>query len=251
MAVDAAEGARDGGRGWLRRHPWLSGAAGAVAVGGIAFVLIWFQPQALLFDTVVDEEFPVAEAVDDADTDPTDAESAADDEPSDDGDEPTAEEDGDVEERETVEDAGPVALMAGEFASRNRYTVTGTATVYALEDGSRTLRLEDFESTNGPDLYVYLTAADHADTDDDLDADVVDLGRLRGNIGNQNYEIPDEVASTATTPWSSGACGSPPASALPTSRPPERRSQVGPRSSAGNSIRASWRPTPTTGAGAT
>jgi hypothetical protein len=71
--------------------------------------------------------------------------------------------------------------------------VTGGATVYELEDGTRTLRLEPFESTNGPDLYVYLTAADHADDDPALDADHVDLGELRGNIGNQNYAIPDDV----------------------------------------------------------
>jgi hypothetical protein len=43
--------------------------------------------------------------------------------------------------------------------------------------------LENLKATNGPDLYVYLSA--------DKDAsDIVNLGRLKGNIGNQNYEIP-------------------------------------------------------------
>ncbi|MEX0658874.1 MAG: DM13 domain-containing protein [Egibacteraceae bacterium] len=91
------------------------------------------------------------------------------------------------------EPAGPRALSTGSFASRNRYTVTGRATVFELDDGTRTLRLEDFESTNGPDLFVYLTAADSADSDPDLNADFVDLGVLRGNVGDQNYEIPADV----------------------------------------------------------
>jgi hypothetical protein len=46
------------------------------------------------------------------------------------------------------------------------------------------LRLEDFKSTNGPDLYVYLS------TDKGAATDFVNLGRLKGNIGNQNYDIP-------------------------------------------------------------
>jgi hypothetical protein len=91
------------------------------------------------------------------------------------------------------EPAGPVALAAGSFAGRNDYDVTGTATYYELPDGSRTLRLEDFVSDNGPDLYVYLTSADSSDPDAVIDEDIVDLGVLTGNIGNQNYAIPDDV----------------------------------------------------------
>jgi hypothetical protein len=59
-----------------------------------------------------------------------------------------------------------------------------------------TLRLEDFESTNGPDLDVDRTAADHADDDEEPARDVVGLGSLRGNIGNQNYDIPDDMDLT-------------------------------------------------------
>jgi hypothetical protein len=188
MSAEAPGPAREGLRGWVRTHPWLTGGAGVVGAAAIAFVLIWFQPQALLFDTVVDEDFPAAgttvETPPPADTTP---------EPDPDDSENDAEMGDDAEAPEATEPSGPIALAAGEFASRNRYTVTGTATVYELEDGSRTLRLEDFSSTNGPDLYVYLTAADHADSDDGLAADFVDLGRLRGNVGNQNYEIPDDL----------------------------------------------------------
>jgi hypothetical protein len=186
MSTETAGPTREGLRGWLRAHPWLTGGAAALTAAGIIFVLVWFQPQTLLFDTVVDEDFPMTVATDDEPADempePDDAESGV----------ASGDED-DAGTSEAVEPSGPIALATGEFASRNRYTATGTATVYDLEDGSRTLRLEDFTSTNGPDLYVYLTAADHADSDQDLDADIVDLGRLRGNVGNQNYAIPDDV----------------------------------------------------------
>ena len=44
-------------------------------------------------------------------------------------------------------------------------------------------RLENFKATNGPDLYVYLATNKSV-------SDIVNLGRLKGNIGNQNYPIP-------------------------------------------------------------
>ena len=50
-------------------------------------------------------------------------------------------------------------------------------------DGKPFLRLENLKATNGPDLYVYLS------TGKDV-SDIVNLGRLKGNIGNQNYKIP-------------------------------------------------------------
>jgi hypothetical protein len=63
------------------------------------------------------------------------------------------------------------------------HKVQGVAKVIDLADGRTFLRLENLKATNGPDLYVYLSA--------DKDAsDIVNLGRLKGNIGNQNYEIP-------------------------------------------------------------
>jgi len=62
----------------------------------------------------------------------------------------------------------------------------GIAKVLPLEDGDRILRLEDFRSTNGPDLYVYLATDKGA-------SDFVSLGNLKANQGNQNYEIPADV----------------------------------------------------------
>ncbi len=191
----------------LRRRPWLTALAAIALSGLLVVVLVWFQPQALFIDDVVDEAFPAAAPIDPAPgEEPTEPEAAAD-EPTDTepeaAEEPTeteaAEEPTETAEEPTETETEtevayePVALAAGSFTSRNRYTVTGDATTYRLEDSSRVLRLEELMSSNGPDLYVYLTAADSADSDADLDADWVDLGRLTGNIGNQNYAIPDDV----------------------------------------------------------
>ena len=59
----------------------------------------------------------------------------------------------------------------------------GAATVIPVASGN-VLRLEGFRSTNGPDLYVYLSTGKDA-------SDFVNLGRLKANIGNQNYDIPE------------------------------------------------------------
>jgi hypothetical protein len=59
----------------------------------------------------------------------------------------------------------------------------GVAKVITLADGKTFLRLENLKATNGPDLYVYLSTGKEV-------SDIVNLGRLKGNIGNQNYEIP-------------------------------------------------------------
>jgi len=67
---------------------------------------------------------------------------------------------------------------------------SGTATIYQLDDGSHVLRLEDFEVTNGPDLHVFLIPQDGS-----MDGSV-DLGSLKGNIGDQNYELPVGVDIT-------------------------------------------------------
>ena len=196
---------------------WRRPVALIVAVSAIALliaVLVLFQPQRLLYDVTVEDEFPAVtdpgEQASDEPAAPSEAEpgreeaappdaaeaaSGGEAAPEVGGDDEAADGDaGAADDAPTAEEpAGPLALASGTFASRNRYTTTGSATVFELPDGSRTLRLEDFETTNGPDLYVYLTVADAADSDADLDADVVDLGDLRGNIGNQNYDIPADV----------------------------------------------------------
>ena len=64
-----------------------------------------------------------------------------------------------------------------------------------LNDGTdqRFLRFENFSTDNGPDLRVYLTVSDANGDSGAFDDDFVDLGVLKGNIGDQNYEIPTDV----------------------------------------------------------
>ena len=86
----------------------------------------------------------------------------------------------------------PVVVAAGRFVDADAiHKGSGRATLYALPDGRHVIRFEDFRTTNGPALVVYL--AKHpspASAADVLDAGFVDLGKLKGNVGNQNYEIP-------------------------------------------------------------
>jgi hypothetical protein len=75
--------------------------------------------------------------------------------------------------------------LMGNFvgAGDGFHNVEGVAKVVTLSDGKTFLRLENLKATNGPDLYVYLSTGKDS-------SDIVNLGRLKGNIGNQNYEIP-------------------------------------------------------------
>jgi len=82
-------------------------------------------------------------------------------------------------------------LAKGEIHNADK-TGSGTVTLYQLADGKRTLRLTDFSVDNGPDLHVRLIAADDAkDTASGAKADHVELGKLKGNKGNQNYDLPE------------------------------------------------------------
>ena len=76
-------------------------------------------------------------------------------------------------------------ILIGNFvgAGDGFHNAEGVAKIIQLADGTDILRLENFKATNGPDLYVYLST-------DKTNADIVNLGRLKGNIGNQNYLIP-------------------------------------------------------------
>ena len=59
--------------------------------------------------------------------------------------------------------------------------------------GKKILRLENFKVTNGPDLYVYLAKSSSPGGSVKSLGDFIDLGRLKGNIGDQNYELPDNA----------------------------------------------------------
>lgn len=142
-----------------------------VLVGWLAFG--FFGIQAAFTDTEVDEGGPVFasdadeaefdEAMEEAEANPTEA---------------------DEDMPETEAESEIVTVASGSFTGVSRYDVSGDALV--LNDGTeqRFLRLENFESSNGPDLNVYLRADDGS---------FIDLGDLKGNIGDQNYEIPTTV----------------------------------------------------------
>ena len=95
-------------------------------------------------------------------------------------------------------------LAAGQFHS-GAHETKGMATVLQLADGKKTLRLTNFATSNGPDVHVYLVAASDAkDNDAVTKAGFVDLGSLKGNIGDQNYELPanaDLAKYRAVTIW--------------------------------------------------
>ena len=88
-----------------------------------------------------------------------------------------------------------VALLSGEFRDADSFhRGSGTTTVYELPDGSRLLRVEDLRVTNGPDLRVLLSVHPDPTTQSQIkDQGYVELAKLKGNIGNQNYEIPPDV----------------------------------------------------------
>jgi hypothetical protein len=91
------------------------------------------------------------------------------------------------------EPAQPTVVVQGQFQDADSFHKgSGLATIYQLPDGGLILRFEDFSTTNGPDLHVLL-ASDPAPTSRDDLGDYLDLGSLKGNVGNQNYDIPSDT----------------------------------------------------------
>ncbi|GLW29267.1 DM13 domain-containing protein [Actinoplanes regularis] len=148
-----------------RRVAWLVLAAG-VAIVAVALPL--FQPWKLWVDETVDEPPPAAVTA--ADPGATSA-----------GPPPAAE---------------PATIARGTFISHEHDT-TGTVRVVRGSDGSRYLRIEDLDTSNGPALKVWLTDAPVLAGKDGWfvfdDGRYVDLGALKGNKGSQNYPIPAGV----------------------------------------------------------
>jgi hypothetical protein len=89
--------------------------------------------------------------------------------------------------------AEPASLESGKLITAAHETA-GTVTIYKLDNGERVLRLTDFHTSNGPDVHVYLTSAEKVNSNGDvISGKYLDLGSLKGNIGNQNYSIPETV----------------------------------------------------------
>jgi len=85
------------------------------------------------------------------------------------------------------------AIASGVFYGIAHPT-EGTATIYRVGDGARMLRFTNFKTSNGPNVHVYLVAADDAkDNETVRHAGFIDLGPIKGNIGDQNYALGPDV----------------------------------------------------------
>ena len=87
---------------------------------------------------------------------------------------------------------GAKTLATGTFHGKVHKT-SGRATVYQEGDGKLLLRLTNFKTSNGPDVHVVLIAAKDADDDANFlknNTERIELGKLKGNEGDQNYDIP-------------------------------------------------------------
>lgn len=69
---------------------------------------------------------------------------------------------------------------------------SGVAKLLALPGGGTLVRLEDLDVDNGPDLRVLLSKEQNIRSSADL-GEYIELGKLKGNKGNQNYEVPEDI----------------------------------------------------------
>ncbi|WP_448808077.1 DM13 domain-containing protein [Agromyces bauzanensis] len=168
-----------------RRRMWWWVGGGVVVALGIAAALV-FQPWLLFVDVRVDDEIPVASA---AATSPPAADASS---PPAAGDPPLP--------STPPQAAGPVELSHGALTSHEHET-TGTVRVIQLPDGSRQLAIENLDTTNGPDVHVWLSAGPVIEGFDGWFTagghPYVDLGMIKGNQGNQVYDVPADVDLSA------------------------------------------------------
>ncbi|MCE6993905.1 DM13 domain-containing protein [Saccharothrix sp. S26] len=91
---------------------------------------------------------------------------------------------------------GPVALASGPFRSLEHAT-TGTATLVRLPGGGHAVQFEALDTSDGPDLYVYLSDKPADSSESAFGSGFTNLGELKANRGNQVYEVPAGVDLTA------------------------------------------------------
>jgi hypothetical protein len=89
--------------------------------------------------------------------------------------------------------SAPQSIESGTFHSVIHPT-QGTASIYRVADGGRVIRFTNFKTSNGPDVHIYMVAA--ADATDNVSvprSGFIDLGSIKGNIGDQNYALAPDV----------------------------------------------------------
>jgi len=88
--------------------------------------------------------------------------------------------------------SAPKELASGKFKGYAHET-QGNAGIYQV-NGKRVLRLTDFKTSNGPDVHVYLVCPLHPEKNATVKkAGFIDLGSIKGNVGDQNYDVPGSV----------------------------------------------------------
>lgn len=78
----------------------------------------------------------------------------------------------------------------------NAHQTSGRATIYKAPDGRQYLRLTDFSTSNGPDVHVVLAQSGDQYLTQEIvkgELDSLELGALKGNQGDQNYDVPASV----------------------------------------------------------
>ncbi len=165
----------------------MSNARKAVfaVVGVVGAAIAWYLISPLFLNTVVDEAFPPAVAVTTAtspsapNSTPATASPPA----------PASTQTTEQSPPPTTTTADPVLVLAGSFMDADdNHKGEGTASIYEI-NGRNVLRFEDFDVTNGPDLHVYLVENADATSLSGF-GEYTDLGELKGNQGNQNYDLP-------------------------------------------------------------
>lgn len=141
-----------------RKYVWFIG--GLIIVMGVLWSL--FRPEKLFIDKQVNEALPQTE----------------------------------VQSNETKQQSDRV-ISEGRFQNGVHETI-GTATIHQLADGKRVLRLSDFKTSNGPDVRVVLVPTNRLKNNEDVkNYQYIELGKLKGNEGDQNYEIPEGIDVSA------------------------------------------------------
>ncbi|PNH79950.1 DM13 domain-containing protein [Arthrobacter sp. AFG20] len=155
-----------------RKRRWLIAAAVGAVV--LALGLALFKPWLLFVDVRVDEQLPTVV--------PSPAAPSATAKP------PAG--------TPTTSPAGPVQLAEGSLISHEHAT-TGTVRIIQQPGGKRVLTLANLDTSNGPDVHVWLSAADVVEGTAGWftagSAEHFDLGMIKGNQGNQVYALPDEL----------------------------------------------------------
>ena len=93
----------------------------------------------------------------------------------------------------TSNESSAQILESGTFHNGTHPT-EGIATIYRIENGGRVLRFTHFRTSNGPDVHIYMVAAEDATDDASVqNSAFVDLGVIKGNIGDQNYTLDSDL----------------------------------------------------------